>query len=187
MALTFTRVRDEYGRWTRFVPMNGVGFADWPPESHIQFLVTSGLNGCTGVAIVSPKAGILAHIAPLPLDWTYEKLRANPNLGQENLDTRLREISNLLRVHGAKFDPAETYVFAGIYPDPNTRAPTPGQPETIRRINQFMSALRLPIIWKSYPVLPTTQSRPDGYSTIVVHAYAQGRMPKVYFNDTAQN
>lgn len=40
--------------------------AFWPPETTVRFLVTDALNACTAIAISSPKARILAHIAPLP-------------------------------------------------------------------------------------------------------------------------
>jgi len=48
--------------------MNGIRLAFWPPTRH---LATKNLNACTAVGIVSPYAGILAHIPPLPDMMSY--------------------------------------------------------------------------------------------------------------------
>lgn len=156
------------------VPVNQVRIAIWPPLTTIRYLATAALNSCTGVVIVSPEAGILAHIAPLPPGTTQQHLNQNPNVANVNARSLLQAVANLYQANRSMFATSQTYVVAGIFGD------RPAMPDVIRMINQFFANLRLPVIWKSYPVV--IGRRPEGYSSIVVHAERPGTMAVVYVN-----
>lgn len=157
------------------VPMNQVRIAFWPPETAVKFLATGGLNSCTGVAIISPQAGILAHIAPLPPGSTQRTLEQNPNASVDNAVALLRAVAGLCRANQDKFGTNQTYVVAGIFNN------SPAMPDVVRIMQPFFVNLRLSVIWKRYPVV-SEGARPEGYSNIVVHAERPGTMPKVYIN-----
>ncbi|KAK3616233.1 hypothetical protein LTR56_026094 [Elasticomyces elasticus] len=176
MAAAFTNVLRVQESEKTVVSMNRVEVAFWPPETAVKYLATGGLNSCTGVAIVSPQAGILAHIAPLPPGSTQSTLDQSPNASVDNARVLLRAIADLYRSHQDKFGTSQTYVVAGIFNN------SPAMSDAIRIIQQFFSNLQLPVIWKSYPVV-TEGLRPNGYSNIVVHAEHLGAMPRVYIND----
>lgn len=157
------------------VPMNQVAIAFWPPETTIRYLATGGLNSCTGIAVISSEAGILAHIAPLPPGSTQRTLETNPNAAIENARVLLQAVSQLYQANQDHFRTSETYVVAGIFNN------SPAMPDVIRVIQRFFAGLGLQVIWRSYPVV-AEGPRPEGFSSIVVHAERPGYMPKVYIN-----
>lgn len=180
MPTTFTDVLRRQESEKIIVPMNRVAIAFWPSETSVKYLATGGLNGCTGIVIVSPRAGILAHIAPLPPGSTQQTLDRNPNTSVDNARVLLQAIIDLYQNNRDKFDISQTYVVAGVFNN------SPAMPDVIRMIQQLFARLQLPVIWKSYPVL-SEGLRPEGYSSTVVHAKHRGTMPDVYINDRRVN
>ncbi|PPJ59852.1 hypothetical protein CBER1_04938 [Cercospora berteroae] len=180
MAITFADVLRRQESEKIIVPMNEVEIAHWQPQTPVKYLATGGLNGCTGVAIISLQAGILAHIAPLPPGSTQRTLDRNPNASVDNARALLQDIANLYRANQGKFVASQTYVVAGIFNN------SPAMPDVIRMIRQLFASLQLPVIWKSYPVV-SEGPRPEGYSSTVVHAERPGIMPAVYINSQRVN
>jgi len=64
--------------------VNQVNIASRPPETDVRYLATGFLNACTAIAIISPQAGILAHIAPVAPDSTAQSLEQTANAALAN-------------------------------------------------------------------------------------------------------
>ncbi|KAL1587584.1 hypothetical protein WHR41_03851 [Cladosporium halotolerans] len=164
------------GSETVAVPQNDVRIAFWPPENKVRFLVTGALNACTAIAIISPKAGILAHIAPLPNGTTTIAPGTDPGPG--HIQGLLRRLATLYLSNRVHFNPTETWVVAGIWNN------QPAMADGIRLMNAALTQLQLTAIWRNYPVMPRGQSRREGETSVVIHAYQEGMMPRVYINNT---
>lgn len=164
------------GPETQVVQQNDVQIAFWPPETTVRFLVTAALNACTAVAIISPKAGILAHIAPLPNGTTTIAPGTNP--GPEHVRGLLRRLASLYLNNRSKFDPSETWVIAGIWNN------QPAMADGIRLINAALTQLGLTATWRNYSVIPQGQPRREGETSVVIHTYQPGVMPRIYVNNT---
>ncbi|TKA65155.1 hypothetical protein B0A55_10978 [Friedmanniomyces simplex] len=130
----FTHARS-LGVETIEVQQNDVQIAFWPPESTVRYLVTGALNTCTAIAIISPRAGILAHIAPLPNGTTGIQPGTDP--GPVHVRGLLTTLTTLFMDNQDKFDPSETWVIAGIW---NNR---PAMEDGIRLTNAVLTRLRL--------------------------------------------
>ncbi len=158
------------------VHQNDVQIAFWPPETDVRYLVTGALNSCTAVAIISPTAGILAHIAPLPDGTTMIEPGTNP--GPAHVISLLQRLAALFVANRDEFNPRETWVIAGVW---NNR---PSMDDGIRLTNGVLGQLGLTPSWRSYSVIPPRGQRAEGQTSVVVHAYQEGVMPRVYVNNT---
>lgn len=181
MPPTFQQILGLLPHEKTIVATNDVGGAFWPPETAVKYLATGFLNACTGIVIISPLAGILAHIAPLPPGSTRESLARNPNAAVQNAQNLLRNVAQLYNANRAKFSSTQTIVVAGIFDN------SPAMGQVIHVINAFFANLGLPIIWQSYPVLNADTRRPFGYSSIIIHAATRGATPIVYLNSVRIN
>lgn len=181
MPPSFQGVLDLPDQRRVIVAMNSVDIAFWLLETAVEYLATSNLNGCTGVVVVSPQAGILAYIAPVPLGTTRESLARDPYTGLRNAQSLLLEVARLYQTHRAKFSSTQTFVVAGIFNN------NPAMGDVVRLINSFFANLRLSVAWKDYRVLDASVSRPVGHSSIIIHAATRGRMPTVYLNSVPIN
>lgn len=161
------------------VEVNDVRMAVWPPNQTTQFLVTANLNACTAIAIISPTAGILAHIPPLPTNISEETLRENPNIGMWNVHRLVASLHNIYTANIAHFRDSRTFVVAGIFRQ------EPAMADAIRHINTYLQNLSLPVTWRSYPVVETG-NRPEGFTSVVIWAETEGEMPAVFINDARQ-
>ncbi|KAM3417755.1 hypothetical protein BST61_g5986 [Cercospora zeina] len=175
---------DPYARVRRspqtvHVTQNDVQMVDWPPVSHVRYLVTAHLNSCTAIAIVSPQAAILAHIAALP-DGTTE-IRPGTNPGPAHVQSLLNRMMQLYNANRAKFNPAQTFVIAGIWNQ------QPAMEDGIRLVHRALQSLGLSTTWKNYPVLPPPQPRPEGFTSVVIEATQPGLMPQVDVNSALLN
>lgn len=157
------------------VPVNQVKIAFWPPETHIRYLATGFLNSCTALAIISPQAGILAHIAPIAPGSTTQSLEQTPNAALANARPLIAAVAQLYRAHQSKFNPSQTIVVAGIFNG------NPAMADVIRMISAFATQLALPVTWKSYNVT-TAQDRPEGHTSVIIYAAQVGSMPIVYMS-----
>lgn len=109
---------------TVLVLQNEVKLASWLPRAPTKWLATEELNGCTGVAIISPHAGILAHIAPVPTLASVSTGRNDP--GRENLTAKLQEVIYLYNRFRQFFAANQGHVVAALF------GGTQALPEAIR-------------------------------------------------------
>ncbi|KAI9694258.1 MAG: hypothetical protein M1820_009061 [Bogoriella megaspora] len=153
-----------------WVNVNRVGITWWPPHGTSSYLATYALNGCTGVAIVSPQAGILAHVAPL-----------DPNNPQgpatENLRQRMQEMVYHFNTNIAYFTTSQSMVLAAVH----ERAEA--LPDAIDSITRTLAQLGLPLFIRGYPVIPAGTPRPPGTTAIVIQPRTPAQMPLIYVND----
>lgn len=161
------------------VLQNDVQIAYWPPDTQVQNLVTGCLNACTAIAIISPKAAILAHIGPLSNGTTGIEPGTDP--GPEHVTSLLTQMETLFLRNREKFDPSETWVVAGIWQN------GPSMADGIHLANQMLRQYNLQPKWKSYQVLKRGQPRMSGQTTVVIEAYQRGAMPRVYLNNDQIN
>jgi hypothetical protein len=180
MPVTYQDVLEAREELKIMVPMNQVAIAFWPPATAVQYLATGGLNACTGIAVVSLEAGILAHVSPLPIGSTPQSVQQNTHATLQNAQIALNAIRNLYQANQAKFATSQTYVVAGI------RNNYPAMPDVIHLVNRFFGSLGLRVSWKEYGVV-MRGPRPLGWTSIVIHAERQGAMPAVYLNDGRVN
>ncbi|KIX03846.1 uncharacterized protein Z518_07399 [Rhinocladiella mackenziei CBS 650.93] len=155
---------------TVLVPMNEVGIAFWSSTRH--YLATEGLNGCTGVAIISRTAGILAHIAPLPPNTQSN----NNNSGHENLVRKMQRVITLYNTYRAHFPEGRSCIVAAVYQN------AVALPEAVQTITAVLNRLGLPIKITYYNVLESGTARFPGQTSIVIDANAGG-WPKMYVNN----
>lgn len=177
MSRPYAAARRGTARHTVEVPQNDVQMVSWPPETQVRFLVTGHLNSCTAVAIISPKAAILAHIAPLPNDTTNDHLRANPRLGEQHVTYMMQRLAALYSGNLSKFERRETYIVAGIYSN------RPSMESGIQIINNGLRILGLRPDWKQYDVLPSPQRQTWDQTSVVIFAETLGEMPRVTINN----
>lgn len=167
------------GAVTTQVRQDEVKMVQWPPRTSVRYLVTGALNSCTAIAIISPKAGILAHIAPLPDGTTRIEPGTNP--GRAHVTGHLNNLTTLYTNNRDKFDPSETWVIAGIWNN------SPAMADGIRLANITLQRLGLQASWRQYPVIARGQPREEGRTAVVVYAHQQGAMPIVYVNNARVN
>ncbi|RVX75977.1 hypothetical protein B0A52_00334 [Exophiala mesophila] len=151
------------------VPMNKVRIAVWDST---PYLGTEGLNGCTGVAIISKTAGILAHIAPLP-PGTYSN---TDDAGHENLVAKMEQMISLYNMHEAHFLEARSCIVAAVHES------AVALPEAVATIRTILHHLELPVKVIYYKVLESGTFRMPGQTSIVIDATARG-WPKMYRNN----
>lgn len=145
-----------------WVLMNQAEIAYWPPRGRTHYLATEGLNGCTGVAITSPHAGILAHIAPL---------------GNRNFYAIMQSVINLYNEHRQFFPTAQSLIVAAVY----NRAPA--LPDVVETTRRALEHIGLAVRITYYDVLDHGQLRSPGQTSIVIEARGDGSMPTMYVND----
>ncbi|KAK1045596.1 hypothetical protein LTR74_018105 [Friedmanniomyces endolithicus] len=155
---------------TVLVNMNEVKIAFWPPSGPTRVLATEGLNGCTGVGIISRHAGILAHIAPLPPVETWSGL-TDP--GKQNLILKLQAVINLYNTYRHYFPQAESFVVIAYHLGSVANA------EADRVVRAVLGRLGLSITTRLYNVLEAGTDRASGRTAIVIVAAVQGVMPVV--------
>ena len=150
-----------------YVPMNQVDIAFW---SEIDYLYTHSLNSCTGVSIVSPKAGILAHIPPRP----------SPNQsGDLNLRNMLQRVINLYNQNRQYFSQSRSIIVLGVWNN------EPSSADQVRVVRLILGQLGLPIRAVDYNVLGVAAARPTGYTSMVIASNGDGHWPTVYVNEQA--
>lgn len=159
---------------TVMVPQNEVRFVTWSSSSGTRVLATEGLNGCTGVGIVSKYAAILGHIAPLPNAYST---RYSNDPGKQNLIALLQTIINMYQGNRHMFNIADCYVVIAIYE---------GQvalPEHLQYTRGVLRRLGVRIVFKTYNVLSRSTERMPGETSIVIVSNGYGGMPSTYVND----
>ncbi|KAL2431444.1 hypothetical protein ABEF95_009027 [Exophiala dermatitidis] len=158
---------------TVLVPMNQVGIALRSPTRPYGYLATEGLNGCTGVAIISSTAGILAHVAPLPPGSTSTTQLAS---GHQNLVAKIQGMINLYNTHKSHFPQGRSCIVAAVYQN------AVALPDAIRTITAVLDRLGLPIKIIYYNVLNAGVARLPGQTSVVIDATAEG-WPKMFVNN----
>ncbi|KAH0842988.1 hypothetical protein AYO21_03298 [Fonsecaea monophora] len=157
---------------TIYVPMNRVDIAFW---SRTDYLYTDSLNGCTAVIIISPHAGILAHIAPRPSG--AELNRVNAEDGDRNLREKMQQVIDLYNANRYYFQDARTRVVVAVY------RYSIALPTTVNTIDAILNHLRLPIRTNHYDVLEPNSQRPFGHTYIVIASRGSGYWPTLYVNE----
>ena len=151
-----------------YTPMNEVKIAFW---SEHRRLITDRLNGCTGVAIISPTAGILAHIPPRP-----DMSLSDPRAGTQNLNRILQDMINLYNANRRHFDHGHSFIVAGIHQN------IVAVPDALHTAQVVVHRLHLPFAVKYYQVLEASQPRAAGQTSIVIEGTV-GQWPRVYVNN----
>lgn len=139
------------------VAMNQVGAAYW---ANHNYLVTEGLNGCTGICIVSSWAGILAHIAPY---------------GDPNIVAKLQEVINYYNTMRAYFAEPRSLIIAALYEGAE------GQPNAVRTATSILNRLNIPMKVEYYQVLEAGSARLNGQTSVVIDRTSG--TPKIYVNN----
>ena len=81
------------------------------PDSNEMAIGTRGLNGCTCVVILGPRAILLAHISPLPgraADWERASEDARRRAGDDHHRRLLGTIETLVRQNARHFPSSDT-------------------------------------------------------------------------------
>lgn len=168
-----------YEAQTVLVQQNEVKIAFWKPRGQTKWLATEGLNGCTGVAIISPYAGILAHISPVPSMASSSTGRNDP--GQENLFAKLQLVISLYNTYKPFFTSSEGYIVAAVFRG------THALPQAIQTARAVLGRIGVQPAVHNYDVLAPGTTRASGQTSIVIEAGALGAMPKIFVNDVAIN
>ncbi|KAJ5654788.1 hypothetical protein N7490_001791 [Penicillium lividum] len=147
------------------VPMNAVRFMAFQPGQNC--LITEGLNSCSAVAIVSPRAAILAHIAPRLPGST------SPHAGDENMHARMNEVAALFTRFASYFQGNHVWV---VYAVVGNYIALPDQKAII---DQTLQTLSLSFTNWPYTVVPGLY-RPPGHGTVVIDA--RSGIPEVYID-----
>ncbi|KAK2809799.1 hypothetical protein FQN50_003439 [Emmonsiellopsis sp. PD_5] len=149
--------------------MNTVGFIVFG-QNQKYCLVTSDLNGCSAVAIVSQHAAILAHIPPRPsLD------SSNLLAGDQNMQAKMNEVAYLLTQHRILFEGNHAWVVYAVLGDEI------GLADQKAIIDRTLEGLCINYTNYPYPV-SQDENRPPGHGTIVVDA--RSGVPQVYIDDS---
>lgn len=156
------------------VPQNGVRIAYWPPHGTTRVLATSGLNGCTALGIISPQAGILAHIAPIPEGQSTAT--GNDDPGKRNLIRLVQAVIDLYNRNRAYFPEAQSFVVVAMY------GGSTALPEHRQTIQAVLQRLGLRYIVKEYNVLAPGTPRSPGETSVAIVSDGTGRMPTIYVN-----
>lgn len=149
------------------VPMNEVGFALW--SSARRYLATEGLNGCTGAAIISKTAGILAHIAPRRPFALPESI----DPGFENLKVMVQRVITLHNTYKQHFPDGHSCIVAALHQN------AVALPEQVQTMTAVLRHLRLPVKTTHYDSLEPGMARLSGQTSLVIDASAPG-WPKMY-------
>lgn len=157
------------------VAQNSIQIAYWPPHGTTRVLATSGLNGCTALGIVSPQAGILAHIALLP---DASALNREQDPGKRNLINLVQAAIDLYTRNRAYFQITQSFIVIAMY------AGSTALPEHQRTILAVLQRLGIPCIVKEYNALEPGAPRPPGYTSVSIVSDGAGNMPTVYVNDS---
>lgn len=156
------------------VLQNAAQIAYWPPYGTTRVLATSGLNGCTALGIVSPLAGILAHIAPLSDGQSATSDDDDP--GKRNLINLVQAVIDLYNQNRAYLAVAQSFVVVAIY------GGSTALPEHRQTIQAVLQRLGLPCIVKEYNVLETGTPRAPGETSVVIVSDGLRNMPAVFVN-----
>jgi hypothetical protein len=181
MSPTFDQILRDHLHETVLVEVDTVRIVFWSPATNIRYLATGALNSCTAFAIISPRAGILAHILPLPHGSTAESLRADPMSHQaaaRYVHRILQETGRLYNTWRILFNPSETYAVAGKIGD---RAYASSA--AVGLIRSLTEELGIPLKLEEYDVIFDGRPRETGRTSIVIDAATPGQMPAVYVNN----
>lgn len=160
------------------VPQNQIRIAFWPPAGHTRVLQTAGLNGCTAVGIISPTAGILAHIAPI---LNVQSLLAaghstTNDPGRVNLSMLLQVVISTYNQYRTHFSSGRSFILLAMHGGdlalPEHRAIT----------NAVLQRLQLPIVITYYNTIALGVPRPEGVTQVDIVSDGGGGMPVVYVN-----
>ncbi|KAK1087305.1 hypothetical protein LTR33_001125 [Friedmanniomyces endolithicus] len=142
------------------VPQNAVQIAYWPPHGTTRVLATSGLNGCTALGIISPQAGILAHIAPIP--GGQSATTGNDDPGKRNLIRLVRAVIDLYNRNRTYFPVAQSFVVVAMY------GGSTALPEHRQTIQAVLQRLGLSCTVKEYNVLDAGTPRSPGETSVAI-------------------
>lgn len=173
MASTFDRLRNS--RETVVVLMNEAKIALFPPYSPIKNLITEGLNGCSGIVIISPYAGILAHIPPIPRATT------DPTAGMRNVNLVMARVEQMYRENLRYFPTTHTWTVAAMYQS------SIALQEQVTAISTVLTRLGLSPRMVTYDVVRPGMTRTPDKGTIIITAIAQGQFPIVMLDGRRLN
>lgn len=153
--------------------MNDVDLALSIPSRRTRFFTTENLSASTVVAIFSPTAAIIAHVAPTDPE--------TPGLyWEENLKTKLRDVEELLLSHRQHFRFPQVVILAAHELSVGFLAA-----EEVYSINEFLhGAFDIP--WRNirlHPYRLGSQQRQEGETSLVVWWKENGELPIVYMDD----
>lgn len=155
------------------VRMNDVDLALSIPSDRTRFFTTENLSASTAVAIFSPTAAIIAHIAPTDPE--------NPSLHWEaNLETKLRDIEELLLSHRQHFRFPQVVTLAAHESSVGFLAA-----ETVHSINEFLHDV-FDIPWRNirlHPYRLGSQQRQEGETSLVIWWKENGELPIVCMDE----
>lgn len=164
-------------RDTVMVPMNQVKIVYWLPRSTTRVLATEGLNGCTGLGIVSSQAGILARVAPLASTQTTDFGTYDP--GKANLVAQVQRVIGLYNGNRAAFANSQSFIVIAVFQG------TAALPEHLKTIKAVLERLNLTYVVKMYDVLAPGAAREFGWTLIVITSEGDGTMPDVSVNGSS--
>lgn len=149
------------------VEMDKVKMARW--SSKCQFVATEALNGCTGLAIISPHGCILAHIAP----------RSERNNGDQHLRILMQDVISTFNTGKGRgiFEDSNSIVLAATFQGGTAL------PDAISVVDAVLQRLKLQVQHVTYPVLSAGEPRSPGQTSMIIRG-RKDQQPLVYVNDT---
>lgn len=159
---------DQWRRQATVVPMGGIMFVSFQNTSAIA---TEHLGSCSVVVIASAYAAILAHIPPLPGQYTTD-----PHAGDIQAQTFMNQVANLYQQHSSFFPSAQGVVVCAMF---NGSVALPSQRDIMSSSLQRMG-IRTAI--RTYTV-PTYQHFAGRGTVIAFGPTSTNPYPLIYVED----
>ena len=156
--------------------MGEVLFLDFHQKSAIG---TGGLGACSVAMVVSEHGAILAHIPPLPSSISDAEITADPDAGNNNVHTTMRQVREMHECYQAWFPTVTTYVVCAWYQG------EVALPDQLDIMQGHFRDMGLEPAMHNY-VVPGDRAN-LGQGTVIIISSAPGTHPFVYVEDTLVN